>query len=446
MKRTLLVVLSLVITVVNYAQGIEFEHGTWAEVLEKAKQTNKPIFIDVFTTWCGPCKMMSSEVFPLAAVGSAYNKNFVCYKIDAEKGEGVNIAKEYEVNAYPTYLFIKADKSLIMKGVGRMDADKFISLSETVNDELTSSKPISTWDKEYAKKRKDTAFLFAYIQKRTKLGIKNTELFDEYLTLLPNSKRSSTEVIELYKKESRNLKVNSVAYKNLQVNAFAILPKLGYLSNSMMASAIYNSFTEAKSTKNEQLLQQVIEANTNLPASPETKQNEELYMEYYKSTNNIDKYVIHATKYCETSLMNISPDSIAKLDEVSAQTFEKSKSLYLSAIKDSAQIAELKEYMAHSNRNKYGEALNNVAWGFFEKVTDKKALENALAWSKRSLEINTKHYSLDTYANLLYKLGRKEEAIAKETEALENAKSSKAKTKNYEDVLKKINAGEKTWK
>ena len=446
MKKILLFTLSLFITLVSYSQGIEFEHGTWAEVLEKAKSTNKPIFIDVYTSWCGPCKAMSKEVFPLAEVGKEYNTNFICYSIDAEKGEGVTIANLYEVNSYPTYLFLKADKSLIMKSGSRMAVDKFIALSQAAKQELKSTKPISEWDKEYVDKKKDTAFLLGYIQKRSKLGMKNTELFDEYLALLPNDQRGSNGIIEIYQQERSNLKINSIAYKNLQTNAFIIFPKLGGFTYMIISAAIENSFREAIKTKNELLLQQVVEANENQPKTTESKPKELYYMNYYKATDELEKYIIHATKYCESSLMMVSPDSIAQQDKKSLQTFEQTKSIYTSMIKDSAQLAELKSYMEHAQRNKYSSGLNNVAWGFFEKVSDEKALENALRWSKRSLEIYRNCYHLDTYANLLYKLGRKEEAIIKETEALDFATKYKYGTKTYEEVLKKMNSGEKTWK
>ena len=62
-------------------KGIQFFKGTWKELLTEAKKQNKPIFVDVYTTWCRPCKVLDKDVFPSEKVGEFYNKNFINYKI-----------------------------------------------------------------------------------------------------------------------------------------------------------------------------------------------------------------------------------------------------------------------------------------------------------------------------------------------------------------------------
>ena len=80
-------------------KGIEFFHGTLAEAKELASQEGKLIFIDAFTTWCGPCKRMSAQVFTQEEVGEFYNQTFVNLKLDMEKGEG----KDFQ----PCFLWIQ---------------------------------------------------------------------------------------------------------------------------------------------------------------------------------------------------------------------------------------------------------------------------------------------------------------------------------------------------
>ena len=87
---------------------------------------DKPVLVDFFATWCGPCKMMANDVFTLEAAGNYFNKNFVCVKIDMEQGEGPAIGKQYEVDAYPTFLIINADGKLMHKLVGAMPLEELI--------------------------------------------------------------------------------------------------------------------------------------------------------------------------------------------------------------------------------------------------------------------------------------------------------------------------------
>jgi len=85
MKNILLFALFLTGTMLSAQGGIEFSKGDWNEILAQAKNENKIVFVDAYTTWCGPCKMMSRDVFPNPRVGAFYNTNFVNAKIDMER-------------------------------------------------------------------------------------------------------------------------------------------------------------------------------------------------------------------------------------------------------------------------------------------------------------------------------------------------------------------------
>jgi thiol-disulfide isomerase/thioredoxin len=141
MKKILTTLIAFTIAATCFAQtetasaaGIKFETGTWAEILAKAKQQNKYVFVDAYTTWCGPCKWMDKNVFPTAEAGEYFNKNFVNAKIDMEKGEGLDIAKKYSVRAYPTYLYVDGNGDLVHRVVGSMETAKFIEASASALD------------------------------------------------------------------------------------------------------------------------------------------------------------------------------------------------------------------------------------------------------------------------------------------------------------------------
>lgn len=448
MKKLLLIIPALLFSILGFSQGIEFEHGTWKEVLEKAQQTNKPVFVDIFTTWCGPCKKMSTDIFPLEEVGKVFNANFICYQIDAEKGEGIEIAKKYGVKAYPTYLFIKGDGTLFNIEVGSMSAKAFIEVSKSAMLDMNDPKPLALWEKDYAVKKNDTTFLKDYINKRTKLGLSNTQLFDEYLKLIPEGDRTSAYVIAFYSKEGNHLRVNSFTYDNLRTNYTKLMLKTWGMAGVYLLRGIMNTITDAGATKNETLLATALSVVDKLQKNGTPIMfKDEAYMMYYKKTGETYKYSTHAISYGKNCFMKKNIDSIAIQDKKRLEEFENAVKLGKLAKYDSATLALLKSGAAKSEVTHICNSLNQIAWDVFNQTMDKNHLQGALILSKRSLEISPNNaIFLDTYANLFYKLGQKKEAITNEKEALRYA--DKKDTKGYkgmEETLRKMTAGEKTW-
>jgi tetratricopeptide (TPR) repeat protein len=80
------------------------------------------------------------------------------------------------------------------------------------------------------------------------------------------------------------------------------------------------------------------------------------------------------------------------------------------------------------------------AWNFYEKINDKKMLEKALEWSRKTVELENKYAYLDTYAALLYKMGNKKEAQKYAELAIKKAKEEKEDASETEELLKKIKA------
>ena len=112
--------------------GISFEHSRFSEAKKLARETNKTIFIDSYTQWCGPCKKMAAQVFTDKEVGTFFNNNFVNVKVDMEETEGLLIARRYGVNFYPTLLFIKPTGELVRKEVGFHDRKQLLRLARSV--------------------------------------------------------------------------------------------------------------------------------------------------------------------------------------------------------------------------------------------------------------------------------------------------------------------------
>src|SRR5690606_15537017 len=143
--RNLLLTVGMVLTVVllaaNYPRvdfskdsekGIQFYRGSWNEALELAKKENKLIFLDVYASWCGPCKAMKNRTFSDEQVGNFYNQNFINVTVDGEKGEGFTLAEKFGVQAYPTLLFVDPNGKLVSGTAGYHNPNQLITLGRKV--------------------------------------------------------------------------------------------------------------------------------------------------------------------------------------------------------------------------------------------------------------------------------------------------------------------------
>jgi len=107
--------------------GIQFNTGTWSQVLALAKKENKPVFLDVSASWCVYCKRMKSTVFTDVDVAEYYNSTFINVSVDPEKGEGIQLTQKYGVTGYPAYIFINPDGSVATQSGGYQNKEEFLN-------------------------------------------------------------------------------------------------------------------------------------------------------------------------------------------------------------------------------------------------------------------------------------------------------------------------------
>ncbi len=131
---SLLAFLILTISTIAPAQkasvkkGIQFNEESWEEILQLAKEENKPIFLDVYASWCGPCKALKHRTFPDAKAGQYFNENYINVTLDAEKGEGVKIARQLQVDAYPSLYILNPDGEAVLLSQGFHSPEELIKL------------------------------------------------------------------------------------------------------------------------------------------------------------------------------------------------------------------------------------------------------------------------------------------------------------------------------
>lgn len=127
----LLLALFLTTSMVAQNRSIAFVAKDWKQAVAKARNENKLIFLDCYTSWCGPCKNLAQHIFTQDAVADFYNRNFVNVSMDMEKDvDGVMLSKVYKPNAFPTLLFIDPYTQLVVHRVtGAGDASHILSVA-----------------------------------------------------------------------------------------------------------------------------------------------------------------------------------------------------------------------------------------------------------------------------------------------------------------------------
>jgi len=134
MKKQINIIAFLIIITASVLHAqVKFEEGTYQQMLDKAKSENKILMVDFFTDWCKWCVELDLKVYSDPEVAAFANKNFISYKIDAEKGEGPGLKEKFQVPGYPTIVFLRADGSEIDRIVGYFPVQKFFRIMKDYN-------------------------------------------------------------------------------------------------------------------------------------------------------------------------------------------------------------------------------------------------------------------------------------------------------------------------
>lgn len=166
----------------------------WKEIVDKAKAENKLIFVDCYTDWCGPCKMLSANVFTQDEVADFFNQNFVNAKFEMEKdADGVARKDTWGIKAYPTLIFVDPKtEEVVHRLVGAGKADWLIDGGKTAMD---PSKNLNSMIERYNKGDRDPLFLGEYLDalQSAYMQDEQAKVATEYLENLTADQLATTE-------------------------------------------------------------------------------------------------------------------------------------------------------------------------------------------------------------------------------------------------------------
>lgn len=388
MKKILPIFLVLFSIIIN-AQGINFEKDTFKNILEKAKKENKLVFLDAYTTWCGPCKMLERNVFPQKEVGDFYNAHFINAHFDMEKGEGIDLAKKYSVFSYPSLLFINGDGVVVYRTAGYVGPAEFVTLGKTaINPENKLENKLAKFEAgesnpdfliDLIKNSYNTDFSFAKkVSERYFQNKKPEELTKDDAGMLLYFTKSTEDANYAFLEKNK-----TEILKYIPENVISDFEK-----QIKITSVIQKSMDDTNHTINNEFLTSEL---SKILGDKEGKQiSGKIRLDYYFRTQNYDEYQKAAADYYQDP------------------------SLF-----DATE-------------------LNDIAWNFYLYINDKAALQDAVKWCLESVKKQEDSFNTDTLARVYFKLGDMKNAKIWAEKSIAVAKSKNAEYTSTEELLNKI--------
>jgi thiol-disulfide isomerase/thioredoxin len=445
MKRFYFPLICLIVSmlVINqtFSQGINFRQDDWQNVLVQAKAQKKLIFVDIYTAWCGPCKEMDKKTFTDVSVGDKFNARFINYKVDAEKGFGITLAKRYNVTSYPTCLFVDPSENLIYKQEGLLRAPDLVKEADMVLNNQANAKPLYALDKLYENGRRDTEFLNEYIAVRSLFTIDNTFLVEEYVKSLTPIQHSADKTLRII--VNNGFKIDGKAFDILlkfREKAESLFEGGVEKVNRAFSQSINEVFSDALKTKNQALFDKALAANLRALPNTADRVNDKNKLAFYLAMKDVNKFTEAAEQYLDQYVMFVQIESIRKQD---LWEYEKIMQNYKLGIRDSvgagaAMYQNLKVNAKNTMARLTSAELNEVVKAFYDQVEDKTKLTKATEWAKRSLELVESPDGYHSYAQLMLKLGDKQTAMDIEQKAYDVALREKLDTQKFTAALEKM--------
>lgn len=402
------------------------ETDSWTQILQKSKKEGKYILVDCIATWCGPCKKMEAITYKDKSLASEMMAGFVSVKIQMDSaaadskrvrswyGTANEFNEKYNVRFLPTFLFFSPEGKLVHRASGYKDVE---NMKKLLRDAVDPEQQYYTRLEKYNAGKEEYMNVRSLIEAAKKIGDGKTErkmakdYINNYLSKQPDSvllTRENMAFIGDYVQASDKIVFGFVKKKKADINKVMGFEKYAWY---VMNRVIGDQYIK--------------------PALYTGK-------DFNSFSHKMPDWRILERKISD----EYGPDYAAW----------------------SIVFGKIEWYKGHSDWNNLGRAydeyfsgfgvdtstagtrmgINSTCWDdIFLKVTDTAILNKASGWMSLVVAADPKVAPfVDTYANLLYKAGRVDEALDAQKKAVELAPRNKGIAQTYE----KMKLGEPTWK
>ena len=369
--------------------GIAFFKGDWKSLLSQSGKAGKLIFVDVYTTWCAPCKRMEQEVFPLTEVGKVYNASFVNYRLNAEQGEGIELAKRFAVRAYPAYLFLDSSGTLVYRTGDFMQAAEFIAAGKLALSKGAEAAVVKSLEASFLAGNREPEFLKRLLMERKRLEVPNTEVLNAYVATLSPEQRHSKDVLLFLVGHIGNQQSDALEILLKGMPALDVADQR-FIADELYAGMLYYALGNAVKDGRADVAKTLFAAVQSvypLLAQKHHASVENLSLHYYQLVKDIDGLKKIGNQMAG-KVVDLPLDSIQKKDRL---LFEQAMEPFVTGKQDSTKIpgfAEEKKFVARQFSANVASTIYTVANAFKAALeVGDPALHDALNWMNFAVSV-----------------------------------------------------------
>jgi tetratricopeptide (TPR) repeat protein len=336
-------------------------------------------------------------------------------------------------------LFLDNNGNLLFKNNSTTSlASAYLDWADKAMANVNNLAIITDLERTYQSGDRTTVFLEKYIRALRDADKDSDAIMEEYIGKMTIDSLKTDKII-LFVKE-QGLSLSSSAYKAVQsLNSSKKIDSIWYLMplskrikiNNRTTSQTYN---EAVRHKDKMLIYQLSSFTQNIYGSNYRKGeffSQAQRVSFHSAINDTSGFVQRADMFA-SSIMRIPNDSLK------AWNTQEREEIF-------SNREQEKRFRPVSST--YADQLNTMAWQCYLMINEARYLEKALKWSERSIAIfndipistsSENAAYLDTYAHLLYKLKRYDEAVEWQTKAVEAQKAAHVKSDGFEQEREKM--------
>ncbi len=432
MKKIYYLLALIMLPVLLNAQGINFEHDNFKQILAKAKKENKLVFIDGYALWCGPCKRMSKTTFMDEKLGEYMNQNFVSLKLDIERGEGPELKQKYNIQGLPGYIFIDNDGVAVHRAGSYLTVDEFLTEAQLAVKYSKDPNSVGRLAERFEQNKTNESFLKMYLDKLYESKAVNYgNVVDLYLNEQTTMADSSKDMVLFLAKFSNQIilggKADQIIQNNLTSDTWRLYVRknIRYTFQKMPQKMINNTTEYAIATQDTSLIELALERSVEAGAILNDELKARVYAYYFDGIGNGERYKAIVRPNNEAYINAINVDELS--------------SAY------AKWINEGKGGSARPLSVRYSSEILRMVDSYAKYVTTEQDKQDIIRWAKVGYEIAFDDcYNIGQYATMLYSFGNdKEQAIKLQEKALSIAEKEGLKQEaSFRADLEEMKKGE----